>query len=328
MLIHAEHLHHTGVIDHADPLREGIDQVLVAPAHLPQRRYLIRIDGPRIFHGSHDESRHGIFPGLQQGSGGIGFDGADVVIGQSLRCARWILGMVGRNRGVASYAGKIYKQKLTRFMNFIRASHVRGFLGIRPLRMLHQTLAETGNMTRAAGRLCITPSTLSQIRPITRDGLPLTWWAIRLQQRRRPIYENAFVRRLEALKLREIAALPDCPTADGGYPETEGVMITVMVRFDLPRPIDRAKARETFLSTAPRYRGMPGLIRKYYFLSEDGARAGGVYLWQSRADADRLYTDDWKAFIRDKYGADPVLTYLETPVVVDNTTDAILSDEA
>jgi hypothetical protein len=102
-------------------------------------------------------------------------------------------------------------------------------------------------------------------------------------------------------------------------------MITVIVEFKLPQPISVAQAREIFLSTAPKYRGLAGLIRKYYFLVPDGTTAGGVYLWQSRQDADRLYTEQWKGFVREKYGTDPVLTYLETPVVVDNVLDEIIS---
>ena len=102
-------------------------------------------------------------------------------------------------------------------------------------------------------------------------------------------------------------------------------MITVIVEFKLPEPISLEQARETFMSTAPKYQGVPGLIRKYYFLSSDGSKAGGVYLWQSREDADRKYTDEWKSFVRGKYGCDPVLTYLETPVVVDNVSDEITS---
>ena len=54
-------------------------------------------------------------------------------------------------------------------------------------------------------------------------------------------------------------------------------MITVIVEFKLPQPMSVDQARETFLSTAPKYRGMAGLIRKYYFLSEDGGKAGGIY---------------------------------------------------
>ena len=67
-------------------------------------------------------------------------------------------------------------------------------------------------------------------------------------------------------------------------------MITVIAQFKLPQPITREEARQTFLSTAPKYKDLPGLIRKYYILSQDGATAGGVYLWNSREDAERLYT--------------------------------------
>ena len=103
-------------------------------------------------------------------------------------------------------------------------------------------------------------------------------------------------------------------------------MITVIVEFKLPEKISRDQAKETFLSTAPKYKGMAGLQRKYYFLSENGTKTGGVYLWNSREDADRIYTEEWKAFVRGKYGTDPLITYLECPVVVDNISNEIISD--
>jgi len=103
-------------------------------------------------------------------------------------------------------------------------------------------------------------------------------------------------------------------------------MITAFVQFKLPQPISREKAREIFSGTAPKYRAVPGLIRKYYVLSQDGETAGGVYLWNSQKDAERLYTDEWKKFILDKYGALPTVTYFETPVIVDNAKGEIVSD--
>lgn len=104
-------------------------------------------------------------------------------------------------------------------------------------------------------------------------------------------------------------------------------MITVIAEFKLPQPMSIKQARETFLGTATKYKGMSGLIRKYYFLSPDGNKAGGIYLWKSREDADRLFTKEWKAFVRGKYGSDdPTLIYLETPVVVDNVLNEILSN--
>jgi hypothetical protein len=103
-------------------------------------------------------------------------------------------------------------------------------------------------------------------------------------------------------------------------------MITALVQFKLPEPISRDKAKEIFSSTAPKYRTVHGLVRKYYLLSEEGTTAGGVYLWSSREDAQALYTDDWKRFIAEKYGAEPSVTFFESPVIVDNLTGEIVED--
>ena len=104
-------------------------------------------------------------------------------------------------------------------------------------------------------------------------------------------------------------------------------MITAVTTFKLPKPITREEARSLFLSTAPIYRGIQGLSRKTYVLSEDGMTAGGIYFWNSRPEAEALYTDAWRARARETYGADPTVTYFESPVVVDNVAQRILNDE-
>ncbi len=104
-------------------------------------------------------------------------------------------------------------------------------------------------------------------------------------------------------------------------------MITALIQFKLPKPISREKARAVFSSTAPKYREIQGLVRKYYILSADGGTAGGVYLWNSKAEAERLYTENWKKFIFEKYGAMPSVIYFETPVIVDNAAGEILTDK-
>lgn len=104
-------------------------------------------------------------------------------------------------------------------------------------------------------------------------------------------------------------------------------MITAVVQFKLPQPVTRAQAQEIFSSTAPKYTEVQGLIRKYYLLSQDGGTAGGVYLWNSRSDAEQLYTEDWKRFVLEKYGAEPSVEYFETPVIVDNVIGEILKDD-
>ena len=104
-------------------------------------------------------------------------------------------------------------------------------------------------------------------------------------------------------------------------------MITALVQFRLPEPFTALQARAVFASTAPRYLGMQGLVRKHYLLSEDGRTAGGVYLWRTRADAERVYTEEWRQFIREKYATDPQVTYFATPVSVDNLAGQVLEED-
>ena len=103
-------------------------------------------------------------------------------------------------------------------------------------------------------------------------------------------------------------------------------MITTVVQFKLPAAVTREKAKDLYLGTAPKYQTVEGLIRKYYLLSEDGSTGGGVYLWKSKAHAEKLFTPEWRQFIKDRYGAEPVISFFESPVLVDNLSREIIKD--
>jgi len=94
-------------------------------------------------------------------------------------------------------------------------------------------------------------------------------------------------------------------------------MIVAIVRFALPHSMSLEQARSTFEASAPNYRNVPGLRRKHYLLGEGGTVAGGVYLWDSRAQADALYDDAWRAKLTERYGAPPTVEYFESPVTVE-----------
>ncbi len=94
-------------------------------------------------------------------------------------------------------------------------------------------------------------------------------------------------------------------------------MVTVIVQFKIGDA--RVEAlKETFAASVPKFQQVLGLLRKYYLISDDGDTAGGVYLWKTREDAEALYTPEWKQMIEAKYGSEPVLSYFESPVIVDN----------
>ena len=48
--------------------------------------------------------------------------------------------------------------------------------------------------------------------------------------------------------------------------------------------------------------------------------AGGVYLWDSREQADRLYDDAWRTKLAARYGAPPTVEFFDGPVTVDAIT--------
>ena len=101
-------------------------------------------------------------------------------------------------------------------------------------------------------------------------------------------------------------------------------MITTIVQFQLSPAFTPEKARDVFGNSTEKFVKMQGLIRKYFLLSEDGASAASVYLWESREPAEMFFTEEWKDFMVGKYGYRPTVIYYECPVVVDNRTGEVI----
>ena len=102
-------------------------------------------------------------------------------------------------------------------------------------------------------------------------------------------------------------------------------MTTAIVQYRLPpgAPIETVKSG--FLEVAPFFQRPPGLVRKYFLLSDDGATGGGVYLWNSRQTAHDFSEGTIRPMIKEKFNVEPSITYFETPVIVDNVSSQILS---
>lgn len=97
-------------------------------------------------------------------------------------------------------------------------------------------------------------------------------------------------------------------------------MHTVIVTFPLS-DTGRDEAFAAFRDSAPSYRRVPGLIRKYYLY--DGDTGGGVYLFEDAASVEAAFDEAWRARIRERYGVEPELRIFETPLIVDNQVGAI-----
>ena len=94
--------------------------------------------------------------------------------------------------------------------------------------------------------------------------------------------------------------------------------IVAIVTFQLPKATTAQEMSAAFQAAVPMSQSVPGLLMKHFYVSEDGRRAGGIYVWASRADADRLYNGEWRPFVEKKFGAPPTIDFLTSPVMIDN----------
>ena len=97
-------------------------------------------------------------------------------------------------------------------------------------------------------------------------------------------------------------------------------MIVAVVNFALPAPLSTDEARAMFEASAPNYQHIDGLQRKHFLLADDGRSAGGVYLWDSREQAEALYDDAWRARVAARYGSPPQVSYYDSQVTVDSSS--------
>ena len=95
-------------------------------------------------------------------------------------------------------------------------------------------------------------------------------------------------------------------------------MIVAIVTFQLPKATTAEEMSASFQAAVPMFQNVAGLLTKYFYVSEDGRRAGGIYVWASRADADRLYGGEWRAMVETKFGGPPTIDFLNSPVMIDN----------
>jgi hypothetical protein len=101
-------------------------------------------------------------------------------------------------------------------------------------------------------------------------------------------------------------------------------VITEIVTFDLPKGMTREQIVANFRDSIPRWRDNPDMIRKHMIFDLENGKAGGVYLWNSVADAKRWHDESFHARIAKLFGSVPSYQYFETPVVVDNEAGRVL----
>jgi len=95
-------------------------------------------------------------------------------------------------------------------------------------------------------------------------------------------------------------------------------LITVVIRFQLPPGVTADQIRAAFDEAAPRFRNMPGLVRKQFLRSKDCRTAGGVYLWNDERAARAFMNERVVQMIRENFHVEPIIEFYDSPVIVEN----------
>ena len=95
-------------------------------------------------------------------------------------------------------------------------------------------------------------------------------------------------------------------------------MHIVMWKFDVMEGKNRQDLLDAIKGSAPDYQNVPGLIRKYYGMASDLKSVVEIYLWKSKADADKFFNLDWDSRTSQRWESALMTRQdFESPVVVD-----------
>jgi hypothetical protein len=108
-------------------------------------------------------------------------------------------------------------------------------------------------------------------------------------------------------------ALDNVPLGQSTYTENEAV--ATLVTIPVPPGVDRGQLVAEFRKAIPTYQQVSGLQRKYFVVTDDG-RFGGIYLWDNQASAERWFDNAWHERARMVYGADAVIEWFDTPILL------------
>ena len=102
-------------------------------------------------------------------------------------------------------------------------------------------------------------------------------------------------------------------------------MYCVMWTYQVPPELTKSVITKQFSDVAERYIGIPGLIRKYFGFTEDGTSVIGIYLWTSREAADTFYSPEWLTGVKQRWGAEPVKSEWNVPVVAESSEGRLVN---
>ena len=105
-------------------------------------------------------------------------------------------------------------------------------------------------------------------------------------------------------------------------------MHIVMWKFEVMEGKNRQDLLVPIRGSAPDFQGVPGLIRMYYGIAPDVKSVVEIYLWKSKADADKFFDLDWDGETARRWESARMTSQdFEVPVVVESEQNRIVSDQ-
>ena len=100
---------------------------------------------------------------------------------------------------------------------------------------------------------------------------------------------------------------------------------TAVVTVTIPADLTREQYLAGTKAIAPKFQGVPGLVRKNFIFSGEAGKAGGVYTWESREAGERFHAPGgpWHQSLVDRFGVSPTIQWFDTDVIVDNRAGQI-----
>jgi hypothetical protein len=95
-------------------------------------------------------------------------------------------------------------------------------------------------------------------------------------------------------------------------------MIGVIVRFPDDVGLDRERAAKAAAAARSTFEGMAGLKSKAFTYDRSAGRATNFYLWRSEDTARAFFSDDLRDRVRELYGAEPTIEFVEVLELVEN----------
>ena len=100
-------------------------------------------------------------------------------------------------------------------------------------------------------------------------------------------------------------------------------MIVELVTFKAPPGAEWQGILADARTTIPHWQSNADLVRKHYLVSEDGQSCAGLYIWPSRATAEKAHDAAWRASTERRTGSTPQITYFDLMMLLDNEAGTV-----